>query len=186
MKKKFSMEHEKRKCGRDVTLFRHSPLSRAVRIAKSRSWDSSESASNMVICNSWKIGSHTFWELVKKCFQKVPTKCALQLMSWETWDLIFLITLAFYFTENFFNRVMENCEHSVGGKKNQEIHGISYMEYRKHLVTHYYTEFTKYSLEWRNSLSIPNDNEKNNHSFWRDTIGHPSAHLTLETKIFAC
>lgn len=161
MKKKFSMEHEKRKCGRDVTLFRHSPLSRAVRIAKSRSWDSSESASNMVICNSWKIGSHTFWELVKKCFQKVPTKCALQLISWETWYLIFLITLPFYFTENFLNRVMENCEHSVGGKKNPWnpwyfLHGIQ--ETHGNTLLHWIYQVQ--ARMKRNSLSIPNDNEK--------------------------
>lgn len=34
-----------------MNLVGHSPFSKAVRIAKSRSWCSSESASNMVICD---------------------------------------------------------------------------------------------------------------------------------------
>lgn len=37
----------------------HSPFSKTVRIAKSRSWCSSESASNMVICDGGKSGSHS-------------------------------------------------------------------------------------------------------------------------------
>lgn len=46
-----SLECEKGKGGGTVNLVGHSPFSKAVRIAKSRSWCSSESASNMVICD---------------------------------------------------------------------------------------------------------------------------------------
>jgi hypothetical protein len=53
------LEHETRKKGRTADLLGHSPFSRAVRMAKSRSWCSSESASNMVICDGEKSERHT-------------------------------------------------------------------------------------------------------------------------------
>lgn len=49
---KMSLECDKKKWEAVVTLFGHSPFSKAVRMAKSRSCSSSESVSNMVIYNS--------------------------------------------------------------------------------------------------------------------------------------